>query len=211
MVKYRIIFSMENLFLADAHCDTISRIHENREQLAENTGHLDIKRCQAGNVRMQFFAVWVSPFCKTPFKSACDMIETYHEQTAKNLNSISKFRSKWDYDETKLNAVLTLEGGHVLEGKLENLEEFYKMGVRLLTLTWNGENELGHGAFPISSEQLAISNCGAFRKRNVFKNIRKDFFLESKKDFASAKSRAAARRIFQCAQRVHRPARDFYF
>ncbi len=43
-------------------------------------------------------------------------------------------------------AMLSIEGGAALNGKIENVRSFYDMGVRLITLTWNGENELGGGA-----------------------------------------------------------------
>ncbi len=43
-------------------------------------------------------------------------------------------------------AMLTIEGGAAFNGKLQNVRRFYDMGVRLVTLTWNGENELGGGA-----------------------------------------------------------------
>lgn len=41
--------------------------------------------------------------------------------------------------------LLSVEGGAVLGGKLERLQALAADGVRMLTLTWNGENELGSG------------------------------------------------------------------
>ena len=143
---------MDKLLIADAHCDTISRIFEAGEELYQNKGHVDIRRMQAVGVCLQFFAVWIEPSLKNPFSLACEMIKMYHEQAAKNMEMVSKVRSKWDYDENKLNSVLTLEGGRVLEGRVENLEAFYNMGARLLTLTWNGENELGYGALTLDGK-----------------------------------------------------------
>ena len=40
---------------------------------------------------------------------------------------------------------LTVEGGAVLGGKLANLEKLADRGVKMMTLTWNGENELASG------------------------------------------------------------------
>lgn len=42
-------------------------------------------------------------------------------------------------------AVLTVENGSVLAGRLDRVETLARDGVRMLTLTWNGENELGSG------------------------------------------------------------------
>ncbi len=44
--------------------------------------------------------------------------------------------------EGKLTALLSIEEGAVLEGKLENLKKFYDLGVRMMTISWNHVNEL---------------------------------------------------------------------
>lgn len=47
-----------------------------------------------------------------------------------------------------VNAVLTVENGSAIEGSLEKLASLYERGVRMMTLTWNYENELGYPCFP---------------------------------------------------------------
>ena len=47
--------------------------------------------------------------------------------------------------EEKTAAVLTVENGSALAGRLERIETLARDGVRMLTLTWNGENEIGSG------------------------------------------------------------------
>lgn len=42
-------------------------------------------------------------------------------------------------------AVLTVENGSALAGRLDRVETLARDGVRMLTLTWNGENEIGSG------------------------------------------------------------------
>jgi membrane dipeptidase len=41
--------------------------------------------------------------------------------------------------------LLTLENGSALAGDLRRLDHMHALGVRAITLTWNGENELGYG------------------------------------------------------------------
>ncbi|MCL2740205.1 MAG: membrane dipeptidase [Oscillospiraceae bacterium] len=169
---------MDKLFLADAHSDTISRLHKKGEELYQNSGHIDLRRAQAVNLALQFFAVWVPPGCKTPFKHAGEMIKTFHDQCSKNMELVAKIRASWDFDEGKMGAFLTLEGGGVLEGKLSNLDEFYNMGVRLLTLCWNGENELGFGEmdlpFDFKREKITI-----LRKKEKTKRIFRRKLIQS--------------------------------
>lgn len=44
----------------------------------------------------------------------------------------------------KASALLTVEDGRMVDGRMEVLQEFYAQGVRALTLTWNHANCFGH-------------------------------------------------------------------
>jgi membrane dipeptidase len=44
-----------------------------------------------------------------------------------------------------LNIVMSFEGGRPLEGRLENLRNFYHLGLRAMQITWNLRNELADG------------------------------------------------------------------
>jgi membrane dipeptidase len=44
----------------------------------------------------------------------------------------------------KMSGLLTFEDGRPVDGKIENLERWYKEGIRLITLTWNGDNCFGY-------------------------------------------------------------------
>jgi len=130
-----------SFFVADAHCDTLSRIYDEKESLLQNSGHLDLVRMQKVNLALQVFAVWMLPDTPKPFNKACEIIDYFQKQEAPQM----------DY-------LLSIEGGHILEGKIGNLETLYNMGVRLLTLTWNGENELGYGA--LDADNLPLKDFG---------------------------------------------------
>ena len=56
----------------------------------------------------------------------------------------------------KFGAVLTVEGGAVLAGQLERVKTIRDAGVRMLTLTWNGPNELGSG----HDSAMGLTACG---------------------------------------------------
>ncbi|CUX34740.1 dipeptidase [Clostridium sp. C105KSO13] len=45
----------------------------------------------------------------------------------------------------KCAVMLSAEGGAVLAGKLENIDYMARCGVQMITLVWNGENEIGSG------------------------------------------------------------------
>ena len=50
----------------------------------------------------------------------------------------------------RMSALLTIEEGGVCQGSLRFLRDFYRLGVRMMTLTWNFPNELG---FPNKRER----------------------------------------------------------
>lgn len=62
--------------------------------------------------------------------------------------------------ESKTAAVLTVENGSALAGRLDRVETLARDGVRMVTLTWNGENEIGsgnvtdHGLSPFGREAV---------------------------------------------------------
>lgn len=64
------------------------------------------------------------------------------------------------WNQGKAAAVLTVENGSVLAGRLDRIEALARDGVRMMTLTWNGENEIGsgnatdHGLSPFGREAV---------------------------------------------------------
>jgi len=52
-------------------------------------------------------------------------------------------------NEGKISSMLTIEDGVTLDGNLCNLDDYYQKGVRMIVLTWNGENSIG---FPNSAD-----------------------------------------------------------
>ncbi|OUZ18916.1 dipeptidase [Enterococcus cecorum] len=134
--------------IIDLHCDTIMKLYENpNSNLLENHFQIDLKRLQQNDFLLQTFAIFLDkqqyPQRK---KTALHMYQHFIKELEKNA-TIGLIKTQADYNENKANkqisALLTLEEGEILEGKIENLEEFYQLGVRLITLTWNYPNEIG--------------------------------------------------------------------
>ncbi|CAI3484879.1 membrane dipeptidase [Enterococcus cecorum] len=135
--------------IIDLHCDTIMKLYENKNsQLFENNFQIDLKRLQQNDFLLQTFAIFLD---KNQYpnrkETALHMYQRFIKELEKNSATISIIKSQSDYCENKANkqisALLTLEEGGILEGKIENLEEFFQLGVRLITLTWNYPNEIG--------------------------------------------------------------------
>ncbi len=136
----------------DLHCDTISAIYEGRQkgtkaELKENTGHIDLVRLKKGGCFGQNFALFTYlRRTKEPYQYGKELLRTFREELAANPEEIRQAVSVRELLENEKNgrmsAILTLEEGAVCEGDPEKLKEFYRAGARMMTLTWNFENEL---------------------------------------------------------------------
>lgn len=135
----------------DLHCDTITECAAGGKQLAENDLAVSLQKAACFDEWRQLFAVWIPDGVRGPEALGYfNGVYTYFlGQLAKNVGTITFCREKADILSTKRNirdyALLSVEGGAVLAGEMQNLLHLREKGVRLLTLTWNGDNEIGSG------------------------------------------------------------------
>jgi membrane dipeptidase len=131
----------------DMHADTPQRLLDEQVDLAQrlSDGHFDSVRAREGGLDAQFFSIWVEPQLfggggPTAMKRADDQIAAVralaerHPETwqfATNAADIRRIAS-----ENKLAALTGLEGGYAIDEKLENVERYYKLGVRYMSPAW---------------------------------------------------------------------------
>ncbi|MCH4890606.1 membrane dipeptidase [Acidaminobacter sp. JC074] len=132
--------------LFDLHCDTILRIYGDKTELKKNDYHIDIDKMKQGHSLGQFFAMFVDlKSTQTPFKTCNEMIDCFEHEMNLNKEAIKAGKTYHEIVNNKeITGIVTIEEGAVLEGKIDNLDHFYKRGVRSITLTWNYENEIGY-------------------------------------------------------------------
>ncbi|WP_313758293.1 dipeptidase [Tissierella sp.] len=135
----------------DMHCDTILKLMDDKENLGlyENDLSIDIKKLKKAKSLAQFFAMWVD-FKEeiNPLERCLEMIDKFYTEIDKNSDAISLATSYEDIikndNEGKISAVLSIEEGGTIRGQIHNLRNFYRLGVRSITLTWNAANEIGY-------------------------------------------------------------------
>ncbi|MGN1316465.1 MAG: dipeptidase [Acutalibacteraceae bacterium] len=130
----------------DLHCDTIGECCNNNLPLRKNSLDVDLERATLIGNHVQIFAIWfpdelrgvdaVEYFNKTA--------DYFYSEIEKNEDLISLYREN---KKTPVKAILAVEGGSACGGTTKGLEHLYSRGVRLITLTWNGKNEIASGAF----------------------------------------------------------------
>jgi len=167
----------------DMHCDTVFEIllAQNAKSpisMRKNLRHIDLEKLREGDYLLQCFAMFV-PLDRVdnPLESVLRMIDIYNSEIEANSDLIAKVLTYADIEKNrkngKLSALLTVEEGGVCLGKTHILRSLYKLGVRMMTLTWNFENELG---FPnITAANQAASKLG---KKDGLKPIGFEFVEE---------------------------------
>lgn len=81
-----------------------------------------------------------------PWENVCEQIRVFHEEISAYAGRISQVRNGKEIRANaaagRVCALMTVEEGGVCKGSLDHLQELYDQGVRMMTLTWNIENEL---------------------------------------------------------------------
>lgn len=139
--------------IADLHCDTISALvrknrEGKRESLRRNSGHIDLCKLIKGGALLQNFALFVNKGeVENPLEEALLFADYYYNELEENSGCIAPVFCWKDIErnrkEGKISALLTVEEGGVCKGETAYLRDLYRLGVRMMTLTWNYPNEIG--------------------------------------------------------------------
>lgn len=172
----------------DLHCDTIGECFLQNKSLKENDMHLDLKRGAYVDEHRQVLAVWMPDEYRgeAAFDYFLRVYDRFKRETAKNA------------DNKSFKPILAVEGGSVLGGDLKRIKALSGYGVKILTLTWNAENEIAGGAY----SEAGLSNFGkeavfSLEEANITVDVshlnRKSFFDVAKiarKPFVATHSNA---------------------
>ena len=136
----------------DMHCDTMKAILDNRDigkniNLKNNNFTVDIEKMKQGDYMLQVFAAYTDIKEGDSLVNALRTIDLFHNEIEANKDDIGIVLTYNDIlkniEQNKMSALLSIEEGACCKGDLGILRNFYRLGVRMMTLTWNYENELG--------------------------------------------------------------------
>ncbi len=134
--------------LFDLHSDTAYECYRKGESLAVNSCEVDLRRGCRYSPWCQVFAVWVPDTVRgeQAWHLCCDMLK-YAGQQSTDTFCFSQTCSQLKTAVSKGHTVglLGVEGGAALAGRPERVAELAELGVKVITITWNGSNELGNG------------------------------------------------------------------
>lgn len=135
----------------DLHCDTLTACLGKKLELLENGRMVDLRFAGQAKDWVQCFAIFVPD--RVSGEDAIQWVRDhgayFYGQAEKHADKLRTVKTAADLTapaDGRCRGILTIEGGRAFAGQLERIDEFYALGVRMTTLTWNGENELGFGA-----------------------------------------------------------------
>jgi membrane dipeptidase len=147
----------EEAIVVDTHEDVPYKLDEKWADVALRgaTPHFDIPRAREGGLTAPFFAVYVPASYAEAGGAAqktlqlIDLVHRVVDSHPKELeltDSVAGIRRL--KKEGKIAVLMGIEGGHAIEDSLDNLRDFYKRGIRYMTLTHVNTNNWADSSGP---------------------------------------------------------------
>ncbi len=154
----------DSAIVVDTHADTPQRFLDEGFDMGStdpnDVGHLSLDKARRGNLSAEFFSIWVDPetnqghFARHTF----DLIDSVYEQAARHPDQMMMAFSVADieraHQQHKLAALMGIEGGHSIENDMHLLRDYYRLGVRYMTLSWSNTNEWADSSGDINDPKV---------------------------------------------------------
>lgn len=136
-------------------------------------GNFDLVRAKKGGLDVQVFSIWCDE--KGGYDVANQQIDSLYSLIKRYPSKITLVGNAAELEkavaEKKLAAMIGVEGGHMIENSIVNLEKLAERGMVYLTLTWNNSTSWSSSAAEETSGKIKPNNAGLndFGKQVVHK------------------------------------------
>jgi membrane dipeptidase len=159
----------QSALVIDTHADTPQMFLDGNYDIGstdpKSPAHISLDKAKAGNLGAEFFSIWVDPGTVPPdhfARHTLDLIDSVYDQAARHPDRMMMAFSADDIERAhkqgKFAALMGIEGGHSIENDLHLLRDFYRLGVRYMTLSWSNTNEWADSSGDINNPKVEHHN-----------------------------------------------------
>ena len=153
----------------DTHADTPQRFLDRDFDIGnsdpDDKGQISLDKARAGNLDAEFFSIWVDPETTDAGhydRRAMDLIDSVYQQATRHPNRMMMAFTAADIErahrEKKFATMMGIEGGHAIQDDLHLLRDFYRLGVRYMTLSWSNTNNWADSSGDIDDPKVQHHN-----------------------------------------------------
>jgi membrane dipeptidase len=158
----------QRAILVDTHNDILSNELITKLDIGQRqtTGNFDLVRAKEGGLDAQVFSIWCGEdYGKgTAFRYANREIDSLYALIARYPNRITLVRNSKELTkavkEKKMAALIGVEGGHMIEDRLDYIDSLANRGMRYLTLTWNNSTSWASSARDETHRRNSLEHVG---------------------------------------------------
>jgi membrane dipeptidase len=158
----------QKFIITDGHIDVPYRLQEYMEDISQQTiGDFDYPKAKTGGLNAPFMSIYVPARlqkeggAKEFADNLIDMVETFaagHPDKFAVARSVADVRQQ--FQEGKVSLAMGMENGAPVEGNPENLQHFYRRGIRYITLTHSEDNEICDSSYDSTRTWNGLSPFG---------------------------------------------------
>lgn len=125
-------------------------------------GNFDLVRAKEGGLDVQVFSIWCD--ASGGFAMANRQIDSLnalanrHPEMIKLVRTASELKSV--VRSQRMAGMIGVEGGHMIENRLENLEALARRGMTYMTLTWNNSTPWASSAYDETFRKDSLKHLG---------------------------------------------------
>ncbi|HEY4195785.1 MAG TPA: dipeptidase [Mucilaginibacter sp.] len=154
--------------LVDTHNDVISNELITKVDLSkrQSTGNFDLIRAEEGGLNVQVFSIWCGEeYGKgTAFNFANREIDSLDALIKRNPGRMVLVRNAAELERAvakkQFVAMIGVEGGHMIEDRMDYIDALAKRGMRYLTLTWNNSTSWATSARDETHHRDSLKHLG---------------------------------------------------
>ena len=158
----------QKAILIDTHNDILSNILITKQDAGklQSTGNFDLVRAKQGGLDGQIFSIWCGEEYGTgkAFAMANREIDSLYALIARNPDKITLVHNskelKKAVKQQKMAAMIGVEGGHMIEDRMDYIDSLAKRGMNYLTLTWNNSTSWATSARDEVTKKDSLKHLG---------------------------------------------------